>query len=138
MIEGELGYLAGFFDGEGNISVNKRKPTYRNPWGQYALQLTVVQVSDVPLIIFQKCGGRIRQRKDGAYTWQINGKKALDFLALIYPYLLLKKQQAQAAMDFQRLIIGRGGRGRGISLSPAEVKEREQAYQNFRIVFKNT
>ena len=45
-------------------------------------------------------------RKD-AWQWSVSGAKGVDFLRLIYPYLLLKKPQADLALQFQTKKIGK-------------------------------
>lgn len=35
-------------------------------------------------------------------VWEINARKALAFIEVVYPYLLIKKPQADVGMRFQR------------------------------------
>jgi hypothetical protein len=39
----------------------------------------------------------------GSYQWRLNGRKAADTLAEIYPYLLIKRQQAVVAWNHQQV-----------------------------------
>jgi hypothetical protein len=35
------------------------------------------------------------------YTWRIHGNKALEVLRLAYPYMMMKRAQAEVAIEFQ-------------------------------------
>lgn len=99
-------YLAGFFDGEGSISIiyyNKR-----NINEFYIL----IQISNTNLDIlkeFQKrFSGKIYPLKiksenhTQAYSWKITAIVASLFLKNMLPYLVIKKSQAELALKFQQ------------------------------------
>jgi hypothetical protein len=52
-------------------------------------------------------GGRIQKRKHNkpkwrdCYSWELNSTQAYDFLKCVYPYLTIKKAQADLAFEFQ-------------------------------------
>jgi len=101
----ELSYLAGFFDGEGCISIlhNKRS----RGW---TFTCTVATAGGyMPTLFCLNFGGRLRvaQRKRGGHPityWVVCHTKALNFLEIILPYLRLKKPQAEVAIKFQKKI----------------------------------
>ena len=83
-----LSYLAGFFDGEGCIRINKTH-------GHYALIIQVSQCNRWVLELFKMhFGGSIHHREQSRYPssmWSISSWKASAFLEIIEPYLMLKK-----------------------------------------------
>ena len=98
--EKDLSYIAGFFDGEGCITLN----------GNY-LGLTVSASNTVlkPLEFMQKTlGGRILARTGLkkkfpqhklSFDWRIYGPKAASVLALLLPYLKVKREQAMLGIE---------------------------------------
>lgn len=84
MQETEIAYAAGFFDGEGNITIQHGYP-----------RVTISQVDRRPLEMFQaQFGGNIvRQRNSYNHSWNlvINGVKARQFLIAIRPYCTVKR-----------------------------------------------
>lgn len=103
-----LAYAAGIVDGEGHISiVRNAAPQYRIG---YMYRLTVgVTNTNVWLINWMQFqfGGKIYQRCDKrpnrktAWVWLVHQNGASEFLKLILPYLLIKKPQAELAIQFQ-------------------------------------
>jgi len=97
--------LAGFFDGEGCISIVRQTETC------YVIQCSATQNDRRPLYMLKiYFGGSICNKtrrvngKSEVYTiaWSISANKALSFLVEIEPFLILKRKQAQIAIDFQR------------------------------------
>lgn len=97
-------YLAGFFDGEGCVSV------YKN--GQqtsYCLRVQLTQnKNEESTYIFNYLkttfGGSLvlRDRKNcrPTYHWQLSGDKAVLFLMYLLPYLTIKFKQAKVAINW--------------------------------------
>lgn len=97
MKDTEWAYLAGIIDGEGCIT------SYRNTSGSYYIRIRVAQRN--PAIInwlMTTVGGRSwashkRCFDKPGYTWGIECGKARPVIKGIYPYLTLKKKQAEVA-----------------------------------------
>ena len=135
MEEIKLAYIAGFFDGEGNIDISRRRPTTRNPYGQDRLQLNVVNKYTDSYKFFLSFGGKLSIRGDGYYVWRISGKKAGTFLSLIFDYLILKKRQAEYAIEYADTFANGNRLGRG-GILPNDIKnKRLTIYNNFRKEF---
>ena len=95
-------YLAGIIDGEGCLDIRKMKNDRR----YYSARLRVGMV-DKEFIewLRNSFGGSIYCRKQNgnnrtSYTWQVDAKMTMKILEKIYPYLRLKKKQAEIVMKF--------------------------------------
>jgi len=105
-----LSYLAGFVDGEGTIGVSKRK---RIKWFCYDPYLSIAN-SDLPVLeyINKTIGfGSIRRSKSirfgrkPVYSYWTSNKNAKTIIKALYPYLIVKKEQAKLLLDMPK----RGG-----------------------------
>jgi len=111
MTEVDKAYIAGFVDGEGCIQLQKkRKP------GRYCLRFRITQTDKAILDWIKACTGEgtVRrwslqsERHRERYEWYCGGYKALCILHEIYPYLKLKKLQAEIAFEFEKTMVGTG------------------------------
>lgn len=113
--------MAGFFDGEGCISISKSSHGY-------SLLCDVIQCNRWVLELFKMSfGGAIRLRRQytgnyPTYAWHICAKNAQVFLETIKPFLVLKRAEAEVAIKFQRR---KGGVGCHISDGQKAVEEAE-------------
>lgn len=102
--KGNLAYTAGIVDGEGCISISKRKIKSSII---YFLVVTIVNTNpQLVEYLHSSFGGHFRKRRQyklyrPVYCWQVSSKSAGEFLKLLFPYLLLKKPQAELAFRFQ-------------------------------------
>lgn len=104
-----LAYLAGFFDGEGCIQLHKANASgrARSKAAGTALSISVVNTVIAPLYEAQAYfGGTVRRKvpskcgRKPVFYWMLHGKKAAHFLSQIVAHLVVKKQQAEAALTF--------------------------------------
>ena len=110
-MEISIEYAAGFFDGEGSITIEvpnrKSTPSWR-------LSVRVSQNTAKPLLALQERWGgsvsRVRTRK--GYQWQISCRKAAAFLRDILPHLLVKEDSARIGLRLTKRIEDRGTPGR--------------------------
>jgi len=116
----QLAYFAGFFDGEGCIFPHISGRT---------IHLVVCNTKPKVLYELQKrLGGKIRYNHPSrveektVYRWgAFNHKDCLNILRRLYPYLILKKEQARIAIELLEN-IPKGIQGRGLS---SELREQE-------------
>ena len=93
-------YLAGFLDGDGSIYV-RLKPNKTYKYGfQVSPCIVLFQSKKEEKSFKQICSlidfGYLRERKDGILEYTINKQDdIINFLALIKPYLILKRQHAK-------------------------------------------
>lgn len=128
----DIAYTAGIFDGEGYICLRRVK---RKRMKQcYLLEVGVGNTNEW-LIQWLKfmfggtaCLNRSATKHQRNYwQWSIAAKKALGFLKIVYPFLRLKKPQADIAIKFQEAKSHRisGRIGRGIHLTDGELAVEE-------------
>ncbi len=127
----ELAYLAGFFDGEGNIRIAKNS---KNAKGYY-LRISATQVDQAPLLLLQRQFGgyvykrKLVQRPDGCIRpvptsdWVLAGPKACLALQALIPYLVVKLEAARLGVRFQAAVRPR--KGRRTRLTDEEIQERQ-------------
>jgi hypothetical protein len=86
-------YLAGFFDGEGCVFLNKK---------EHQLHLSIGQKrSEVLFNIQQKLNiGKVYLRKDYNSVFLLWGKDVYTLLKLILPYTIVKKDEIILAIEF--------------------------------------
>ena len=101
-----LKYLAGFFDGDGNILIYKPKTT------DWVVEAKITQIQTPALKEFRKLfGGGIYWIStkttiyNGFYQWRVVSKKAYIFLKEIEPYLIQKREEAKIAIAFREVKI---------------------------------
>ena len=111
MDEIDIAYIAGLFDGEGNICIGvhrvKRERHYILP--SHSLQCSISNGNKEVLDWIQEMyGGYVststysdkKKNWDDCYTWRVHSNSACTFLSLIQPYLRIKQKQAELAIIF--------------------------------------
>lgn len=103
----KLAYYAGLFDGEGHISLNQANPHMTDAFALRVI-ITLGAGSEVLTQLERSFGGstRITKPRDGRQQkriqtyWTVIGGKAVCFLRSIYPYLEIKKDQVDLALNY--------------------------------------
>lgn len=138
----QLAYFAGFFDGEGSVSISKGK---QNKGGRiiYRLSVSVSNSNNLPLLELSKIfGGWLFCRKVRvpsklpSWQWQITGKKAEYFLKRIYPYVLIKKRPIEIGLKFSSG-IRRKKMGGFKPLSTREISEKQELKEAIELANKS-
>jgi hypothetical protein len=137
-----LEWAAGFADGEGCISLAKQRYLNNPARGiSYRLAFCIVQNDLQVLEHFQGGMGipsriypvkRLMQHNRQIYTLNYTGKKALELIRTLQPYLVRKQLEAQAALDYW--IEGQcGQRPKGMRSWPSDViATRERYFQKLK------
>lgn len=97
----DIGYCAGFFDGEGSAMMINFK-------GKKMIKLAIANTVKEPIFLlkkqFPKCSVYTYQpkgaKKNGQpykliWTFQLSGKTAREFLTIVKPHLLVKRDKAE-------------------------------------------
>lgn len=127
----DLAYIAGFFDGEGNVGV------YKSTRAKYApIYAMTVRIANTDLQTLEYIRGllggtlteKIANRKAGhrpLYSLDWYGSNALNVLRLILPYVKTKRKQVELAIYYQEFVVlPHGGTD-----SPMKKELRESIYQ---------
>jgi len=103
-------YMAGFFDGEGcvSITINNKRLISQGRSATHVIQVSIGNtVPDVLYWMKSFYGGSIAVQDFGhgrkrVYRWNIRCNKALPFLEHILPYLKMKSPQVKLAITHQK------------------------------------
>lgn len=139
-----LEYIAGFFDGEGFISIQKAS-NRTHSGSRYWLIASVTNIHQGVLNEIQKViGGKVLFYKNNYtkhngcgfhYKITLYSKQAYDFLQSILPYLIVKQEQAKVAMRYQES-LRHYNMGRGKMLSSEELAFQDKCYNDLRTLRK--
>lgn len=108
----ELAWVAGFFDGEGCISIWKQKPTSYRGQSKNISHILKVSVSntnessiDYLVSLFggykSKRNANTKKNQKLVWAWECCANKAETFLRIVYPYLRIKKFRAEIAIQLR-------------------------------------
>lgn len=134
-------WFAGFFDGEGTISIQRNRRRQRLWSPSYCLIIRVYNTdkATIELIRHHLPEGhvakrlRIRRAHKPYYEWYAQGNKALAILRRLYPFLVTKKEKATLAIKFQEDIHLMGQMGYDAKGVPFGVAKRwEDYYQRMK------
>jgi hypothetical protein len=122
-----LPYFAGFFDGEGSIGIY-RNTRYHQPGRTLRVQVTQ-NVGREATELLQEARGRWggalsmmnRAHARPAWMWQVSASKGVRALRDIRPWLRVKAEQADVALNYwdARTFMRRGVNGQFLPLSEA-------------------
>lgn len=129
--EWHLPYIGGLIDGEGYIGC-----TLSSKYKNYTPVLSVSMTDQKALeLISNTFGGQIRLEQDfinknwkDQFGWRYNGRRAVEIIKCIYPYLMVKKLQAKELLKIE------WNTQSSRSLPDSERKLREEIYWNLRIL----
>lgn len=123
----DLAYIAGLFDGEGNVHIHVARRRGQKP--QRFLQIKITNTNKEVVDFAQKTLklGSITSRKYPSrkreWVWRACSRHAAGILENLMPYLKAKQERAKLAIKFQSLL---GYRNFHLKpLSESEIEERE-------------
>lgn len=128
-------YIAGLFDGEGCITLTKlSRLQERCKTPTYALRCRI-RMTDGNVIrwLHSVIGGRYYGQRVNKmlnrkpyYEWGVAGRQGIRFLEQIYPYLRVKRLQAEIAFEYGKtlLISNKGMVNEKRKLSPILIEHR--------------
>lgn len=101
-------YAAGIIDGEGTVGIERKQVKERHSHRVYVCVGNTN--ADIIEWLHDNFGGNTMYNKDRGdknndiHMWQTSSSNAIDFLKFVYPYLIIKKYQAETAFRFQETI----------------------------------
>lgn len=112
MIDTELAWAAGFFDGEGYISCPERNTIHKNKsYKSNYIRLGINHVDPRPLQrMYHLFGGALEQNiyatgnRKPRCQWKLSCQEAKNFLIQVRPYLINKDIVADIALEFFQTI----------------------------------
>jgi len=125
MVVEELAYAAGLFDGEGSISLVRQRINR-----SHSPQVAVASTDHEVIRWFQqRFGGSVvtkpprKSSHSVSYDWRLTDRRALDFLKLIRPYLIIERKIRRIDLLLKDYIACTPRNGR----YSKEIAERKQA-----------
>lgn len=116
--ETDKAYAAGFFDGEGFVTIGFMSSKARTRGVTYTMRVGVGQNDPAPLLwLRDRWGGSVRvlkRRTDAGnlpYKWDCCSRMAAAFLRDVRPYLQVKAERADIAIKFQEVLFIPGKNG---------------------------
>lgn len=101
-IKADQAYLAGFFDGEGCIRINKT-PT-RNTISYHLVVSVTNKNQEILKAHLSMYGGLLRHKANQVYDWILSDKRQIEkFLLYTNPYLVIKSDEAKIGLEYIRI-----------------------------------
>lgn len=105
----DLAWLAGIFDSDSSIYIMRQGRKDRDRQYNYILRICVEGADDIKaneVMRITKVGstnvGKIHtENRSNTLKWQVDGRKAMNVLKAVLPFMRVKKVQAEAAIEFQ-------------------------------------
>jgi intein/homing endonuclease len=139
----DIKYLAGFFDGEGSVGVYSSGNSNGNLNGNLNGHSLKVQLTQRESLLSEKFlreivsdfGGSVGKHKN-ELNWQIGSTNAEYFLKKIIPHLILKKNQAEIALEWHisKPKIARGQNGCILKISNDQIEKTKKVVQVLRSI----
>jgi hypothetical protein len=129
-------WLAGFFDGEGCVSISTRHNGEKNGKVYYprlSVSITQSEPTILSLILMKFCGPKgemfqpvrkkTQKEKKPCYNIRVTGKSAREFLEYIQPHVILKRRVVELGIEMTYLF---GQQGSQKHLTPENVARRNE------------
>jgi hypothetical protein len=114
----DAAYAAGFFDGEGHITIAFMLAKRKTLGTTYMMRVGASQNNPAPLLwLRERWGGSVLKctrrtdRDHETYKWVLCSRKAAVFLIDVLPYLKIKQRRAGIALRFQAKLFIPGCKG---------------------------
>ena len=104
ILDMKLSYIAGFFDGEGCITIQDAR--------YYNFMMRACNNDERPIRFIQEIlGGNVfekqpTEKRSRSYVWQCSGLVAAGVLEKLFPYLVCKKELARLGIELACAPVG--------------------------------
>lgn len=123
-------YLAGMVDADGCINIVKMARSKRGEVERHELRLQVTNTDKAFIEMIQaqfgghiRVAGRSNPLHKTAYHWSTQGAQAESIIRQIQPYLIIKKERAEVALQMRATMGQRKGRGYKVPTEVVELRE---------------
>ena len=104
-----LAYAAGLFDGEGCVDIYKASLSKASKSPSFMLRVVITQKQGkIMNWLEDKFGGHVQMshrkyngKDNHIYRWDIRSQAAKRFLLLIQPFVIIKKQEVELAIEYE-------------------------------------
>jgi hypothetical protein len=133
-------YLAGAVDADGFITIQRSRRTkganHKHAPTYYIAKIGFTETDPtIPTLLKEHFGGSSFDHQPTrnpthkrVYMWQATNLQAEIAISALFPYLRLKRRQAEIALDFIRLAKRHNGRKLSGRLTPEIIAERQAAW----------
>jgi len=128
----DCAYLAGLIDGEGSICISEHGRSDRPGYKRRNIRLQIYNTNAVVLAWLQaRFGGTLYCVRSGSLKWKDQysltwaEEQIVDVLNSALPYLVIKREQADIALEYQAMKMpASAGRKNGHSQEASEIYQR--------------
>ena len=103
-------YIAGIIDGEGSISIvsnntKGKKGLYPSTYIKISVGSSSKDLIDFLVKLLGGCSykEKNKQNRKRFWRWSLSSNQAANFIQIIVPYLIIKKHQANLAIEFYKV-----------------------------------
>ena len=112
----DAAYIAGIVDGEGSLNLNRVHSNDPNRKATYSIRMRITNTFPglldwIGLKVGYGSIGQLKKYKihyKQAYEWILNGRRAVVLLKQLYPYLKVKKLQADVIFEYAETLTPPG------------------------------
>lgn len=94
----DLAYMAGILDGEGCITILRRKAGGARKSPSHNAQIVVTSSTREMLVWIEARWGGVIHPNRAVFAWHLSGQSATDLLLKCMPYLVVKAEQARVVI----------------------------------------
>jgi hypothetical protein len=144
-------YIAGFFDGEGHVSLSRQQKNGENQFSRGNPRVTLVQAHERGRHLLEEISSFLRdesitsvieihhegdERCSRAYRLRVTGFRGIvPFLNGVFPYLRIKKIEAQDMLRYDQIfptLVGRGHSHRSNVLRAWETRRKRYGNNGYK------
>lgn len=137
----EVAYIAGFFDGEGCVTIYPWQQAYKDTI--YRRHLLTVLISNVDREVLDELaaqyGGQVvphnvkgREGRRQVWQWRLKGPHCRRFLLEIQPFVRVKRRQVHVGLRYTETLWECHGKSRNLKIPREWVTLRDQLYAELR------
>ncbi|KKN34944.1 hypothetical protein LCGC14_0788850 [marine sediment metagenome] len=139
LIDLKYAYLAGLIDGEGCIQIKRQKDSAKSFGFYFRLEVQITSTNEklIAYLISNHDGYIYKQKSANpkhktALHWRVGSTTAKKLLEKVFPYLIIKREQAQVAYKFQQILDDNPTSGKREAMTKDMLSQRSVLYKKVR------